>query len=60
MSNSYNSGKFNIINNPPYASDIYSYLSNEKTEPPPETGFLIQDDGFFILQLDGSLIEITT
>lgn len=53
------SGKFNIIRNEPYAADIYSVGGDSRSSPPVIIGYLLQEDGFFITQQDGSLIEIT-
>jgi hypothetical protein len=53
------SGLLNIIETNPYGRKLYSSSSEHGEVPPPVMGFLIQDNGFFITQDDGFLIEIT-
>lgn len=54
-------GKANIIVTPDYANRIYN-ADNEgaySPPPPPDEGFLIQDNGFLILQDNGFAILYT-
>lgn len=46
-------GKANIIVTSPYANKLYSDSNRGDEFPPPETGFLIQDNGFDLLQDNG-------
>jgi hypothetical protein len=53
-------GKANMVVNLDYGNRIYN-ADNEEfgVTPPPVQGFLIQDNGFYILQDNGFLIEYT-
>lgn len=48
-------GKFNIIVTPPYASDLYSELYNEKTAPT-KSAYVVTEEGLFVITEDGNRI----